>query len=825
MKAAAIPARGRSVRAPGVWRRRLTGPAAAAVVLAAFWVFLQASLWDKGLTHDEIVHATGGYTYWRFNDYRIQPENGNLPQRVAALPLLSGAYRFPPRDSDSWRRPDQWSLAGQWFFGMGNDATAMIRRGRAVCGLFAVALGALVWWWSRRLFGPGGGMLSLLLYALNPSILANGALMTSDMAAALFFLVATLAWWRLLHRVSLLSVAGCGLAVGALFLSKMSAPLIVPVAGLLLLVRLVDGRPLPVALGLWRGELVGRGRQLAALAAAAATQALLAGVLIWAAYGFRFSMLAPDDAGADWLAAYWQAALEKPPPQDLLNRLGLRPDQAAAVPAVLRAHGVTANQWTPEVMAAVHELRDRLLDADQRRRLEAALTAPPARMAPRLADFLRRHRLLPEAFVYGYACVWQGSQDRPAFMNGRVYLGGSPWFFPYTFLVKTPLPVFAVMLLALVAAAMRWRAISAAPGGSAWPERWRAVYESLPLWALWAFYWAAAISSSMNIGHRHILPTYPALFVLCGAAAGLLARGVGADTAAPRRAWRRHLLPAALLVALLALAVEVPARFPNYLAYFNALAGGPAQGYRHLVDSSLDWGQDLPGVKEYLRRHPTDRPVYFSYFGTGSPDWYGIKARPLCSKPGLGQEVAPWIRLEPLPAGDVRPAVAEIRRRLPEYDFVGMMATEQGASAVLIADRARLTLTGGTYLISATLLQPIRTQFEGGLGDWNRTFEEGYQVMKQAVAPLLAGGGGSARVAALNRRPPAEWLEVMSTYEHLRFARLTAWLRHRKPDASIGYSILVYRLSDADVARALDGPPPELQPVPPWIAQKAPAGG
>jgi hypothetical protein len=48
----------------------------------------------------------------------------------------------------------------------------------------------------------------------------------------------------------------------------------------------------------------------------------------------------------------------------------------------------------------------------------------------------------------------------------------------------------------------------------------------------------------------------------------------------------------------------------------------------------------------------------------------------------------------------------------------------------------------------------------------------------------------------------------------LRFARLTSYLRGREPDDEIGYSILVYRLTDADLAEALDGPPRELLPMP-----------
>jgi hypothetical protein len=63
---------------------------------------------------------------------------------------------------------------------------------------------------------------------------------------------------------------------------------------------------------------------------------------------------------------------------------------------------------------------------------------------------------------------------------------------------------------------------------------------------------------------------------------------------------------------------------PHYLAYFNEFAGGPANGYRYLVDSNLDWGQDLKGLKQYMDQHGIDR-IYLSYFGSDSPQRYGIK--------------------------------------------------------------------------------------------------------------------------------------------------------------------------------------------------------
>jgi hypothetical protein len=70
---------------------------------------------------------------------------------------------------------------------------------------------------------------------------------------------------------------------------------------------------------------------------------------------------------------------------------------------------------------------------------------------------------------------------------------------------------------------------------------------------------------------------------------------------------------------------------PNYLTYFNQIAGGPKNGYKHLIDSSLDWGQDLPELKRWLDHchEPSAGALYLAYFGTASPRWYGIEARSL----------------------------------------------------------------------------------------------------------------------------------------------------------------------------------------------------
>jgi hypothetical protein len=109
-----------------------------------------------------------------------------------------------------------------------------------------------------------------------------------------------------------------------------------------------------------------------------------------------------------------------------------------------------------------------------------------------------------------------------------------------------------------------------------------------------------------SIGLRYILPIYPFVFVLAAGAVMQLRKA---------RYW--------VAVPLVWYVGAAAAAWPHYLAYFNEFAGGSANGYRYLVDSNLDWGQDLKGLKAFMNSRGIDR-VYLSYFGSDSPKRYGI---------------------------------------------------------------------------------------------------------------------------------------------------------------------------------------------------------
>jgi len=771
-------------------------PGVATILLVAFYFLMLASAADKSLTADETRHATAGYTYWRFDDYRLNPGNGTLVQRIMALPLLGGKFRFPSTDSAGWRQSDELAVGDAWFNRSGNDVGAMLARGRAVCALFAVALAALVWWCARRIFGPRGALVSLLLCILNPTLLANGPLMTSDTACALLLLAATLAWARLLQRLTPGRVLASAALMGALFVTKMSAALILPIAGILTAVRLLETRPLPAAWGGRRAELRRGGMALGFLGAAAAHVAVV-GLIVWAAFGFRYSAFNGGQPGRDRLNDTWENLSGRPPPAAALAELNLTQDQRAEILRRMTAHGIAADRWTWPALDLLPELKRDVLTPAQGRKLEAILGAPPTSKVLRLLAFLDRHRVLPQAYTYGWAFIRKATGEREAFFNGDYSLTGWRSFFPYTALVKTPLPVFGVLALALAAIIARWELLRRREGTPLLRSALGSLSTGLPLLTLFAVYWAAAILSHLNIGHRHLLPTYPPLFILGGAAAAWWRRPADHPVAGTRRRWRAA-APGLALAGLLALAAaETIGRFPNYLSYFNGLAGGRDHAYRHLVDSSLDWGQDLPAAKRYLTAHAQDGPFYLSYFGVASPASYGIVAQSLNPLP-------PPLQSFTVPADRAAEGIADLLRAHPDFEVVAV-GREAAQESVLLLERPdALRLKPGTYLISATMLQ---------WGPWDPHYEATYQRLCREAQPLLAEDW-SARMAALRGRDPAAWTKILNDFNLYRVSRLAVFLRSREPAATINGSILVYRLGEKDLSSAFDGPSPEIVPDP-----------
>jgi hypothetical protein len=250
----------------------------------------------------------------------------------------------------------------------------------------------------------------------------------------------------------------------------------------------------------------------------------------------------------------------------------------------------------------------------------------------------------------------------------------------------------------------------------------------------------------LNIGHRHILPTYPVFYVLASASTLWLAR-------------HRRLLGGVILAALAWHAIDSVRARPFYLSYFQPLAGGMEHGYHYLVDSSYDWGQGLPDLEGWLKDKAArgdKTPVYLTYFGADSPRARGLDV----------------IRF-------------------------GDEASDSGAR------NFPAQVHGGWFVISAThytrVYMPTR-------GPWTPAYEALYRKLGERLAAAQSQTG--PRTAA----EQAQLLQDAMDYETMQFGRLSFHLQNRAPLQVIGGSLLVYRLSDAEVAAALYGPVPPAVP-------------
>jgi len=460
---------------------------------------------------DEAHHLFDGYTIWKSHDYRLNPEVPPFIKMTAALPLLPMQLKVPPDQG----RPNQTEafLDGKAFV-WGNGGDRVLFPARMMCAVFALALGLLIYLWAEEMFGFVAGLFALAMFVFDPNVLANGAMVTTDVGAAFCFVAAMYSFYRYCRTPGWVRLGVAGVALGLALSAKYTGIFLVP---MLVLVVMAEGWMARDWRVLWR--------RVGALVAVA----LVAWLVVWSFYGFRYK----------------------------------------AAPA-----GEDINPPLAKYLTQMHDQRD-----------------------ARLLRGLAKVKLLPEGYIWGLENTKETEWDDPSYFWGKVYRHGNWEYFPVALLIKSTLAF--LILVALVPVAWMWGLRG---------RRREMVFLLVPV----GVYLAISMSSSMDIGARHLLPVWAFLYVLIGGTAMVLLD--------------RDVRWGFLLVGLLGWQVVTSVRVsPAYMAYGNEAWGGPAKVDRYLGDANTDWGQQLKAVKKYLdERHITN--CWFAYFPDGSidPEDYGI---------------------------------------------------------------------------------------------------------------------------------------------------------------------------------------------------------
>ena len=207
-------------------------------------------------------------------------------------------------------------------------------------------------------------------------------------------------------------------------------------------------------------------------------------------------------------------------------------------------------------------------------------------------------------YLEGLSDVLQKSKSgHMAYLMGEYNRTGWRYYFLIAFLVKTPIPTILFIILTIVFL----RRVK--------HHSFNEFFLTLPI----IFYFIVLSLGHINIGLRHILVIYPFIFVFVSKIINL------------------KTLKTTIIILSLWYVVSSLSIYPHYLAYFNE-AVGPDNGHKYLIDSNLDWGQDLKGLKKWLDKKGIDDKIKLNYDNKLETDYRGINYETynFCEKPTTG---------------------------------------------------------------------------------------------------------------------------------------------------------------------------------------------
>jgi hypothetical protein len=609
-------------------------------LLTAHYALAARSLLDENPTVDEVVHLPAGITYWQKGTFRLYHHNPPLFKLWAALPVvLAGPVTEPVYAMPSWRSSDPSPTTFSQTFARFNIPRyfELFQLARLAMPVFSIVGGLVVFAWSARLYGTWGGLLSLALWVFCPNILAHARLITSDVCSTALGAGATYVFWRYLRQPTWRWAVASGLALGLAQLSKFSMLLLYAIWPILWLARLA-------LVGLPPDALVPHSRRILRLVARAVAQgvAIVALSILTIDAGYFFEgvgriPLGEFPFGSRALTRPIAADWDKPRPRskNLLH-------DAAWQFRINRFHdtwlGRLPSPWPEHYLLGFDEQKIET-EGIPTRFIKAVQMPNQAEQAQAVA----RERLRPES-------AEEAKDAYAVYLNGVLRRTG--WWNYYLLALLYKVPEGTWFLVGLSLTVLVWVRRSRAE----WFDE--IALGTVPVVLLFSM----TVLTDINLGLRYVLAILPFVFISAGK---LIPWWLSL-----RRPWRYAAgsLVTGSLGLTLAAAMGI---HPHYLAYFNWASGGPDRSPPRLIDSNLDWGQDLLALQKWWRENIPNRPIGLAYFGQINPSIFAMRGQPFA-----------WF-LPPVRPGTTSPMPGEARANL-----IGPART----------------LTPGYYAVSVTLL-------------------------------------------------------------------------------------------------------------------------
>jgi hypothetical protein len=209
--------------------------------------------------------------------------------------------------------------------------------------------------------------------------------------------------------------------------------------------------------------------------------------------------------------------------------------------------------------------------------------------------------------IYGVGVIKSYIYNKGPITNFPQYLFGSfndmGWWYYYllAYLIKEPLPILLLLLLSAGFFMRKEKTVSVLSSLD---------FRDIALWIMIIGITFLMTMGNLNIGLRYFLPVFPFIYVFIGRSWSTLLHST----------WKKGYMVIGTFLCIWLVYNNVTI-FPSYLANFNELVGGPQNGYHYLIDSNIDWGQDLIRLNTWAKEHNIEQ-LYLDYFGQGDVSHY-----------------------------------------------------------------------------------------------------------------------------------------------------------------------------------------------------------
>lgn len=196
----------------------------------------------KSITADEIVLIPAAYYNLITDDFQLVREHPPLSKLLAGVPLLFlqpnelAANQIDPTMS---RADREWAYATRFWHDNRAQFEAISFWTRIPMIALTIGFGLLTFIFARDLFGSRAGLFAVALFALEPTLLAHGPVVQTDVVAAFGLLLTAFALHRYLRSPTGKLAAGVGAAAGLAMLTKFSMVIIGPALLVLFIILLL----------------------------------------------------------------------------------------------------------------------------------------------------------------------------------------------------------------------------------------------------------------------------------------------------------------------------------------------------------------------------------------------------------------------------------------------------------------------------------------------------------------------------------------------------------------------------------------------------------